>query len=354
MQSELTQWIGQMLIMGFQGKLPEETQHIRHAIQKLNLGGVILFDYDGTSKTFDRNIASPSQVKTLNRSLHQANLEGHTQHSRPFLPLLIGVDYEGGYVNRLHKKYGFPEIHSQKLVASKGKAFAKATGLLMAKTLKENGFNLNFSPLVDVNLNPENPIIAMKDRSFSASPALVSEFAKVYVNAYSTQQIISVLKHFPGHGSANNDSHLGFVDVTEVWKESELEPYQRLLQGDLSSTMIMTAHVINRKLDPSGLPATLSNSVVTNLLRKKLGYQGVVVSDDMQMGAISEHYGHEESLVRAINAGVDMFIFGNNLGTEADAADIIHLIHQNVQKGHINPETIESTYQRIRHLKRSI
>jgi len=157
-----------------------------------------------------------------------------------------------------------------------------------------------------------------------------------------SHKVISCLKHFPGHGSAKGDSHEGFVDATNTWSELELEPYKRLLH---KTKMIMTAHVFNKNLDDT-YPATLSYNTNTKLLREKMGYDGVIIGDDLQMGAIKEHYSNEEALKLSINSGVDLIMYCNQLGDDK-AEDIIEIIYKLIKNGEIAQERIEESNKRI-------
>lgn len=350
----LKQKIGQMLILGFEGKAANENSSIAHSIIEDNLGGVILFDYNYQTKTFDKNIESPQQVQLLNQTLQAFASKGNQKHHRPQLPLLISVDYEGGAVNRLKPEYGFPTTLTAEAVANLDREVASQQAKIMSDTLKASGFNLDFAPVLDVNVNPDNPVIGKLGRSYSSDPHIVSDYSLMFSQQLLKNNIACAYKHFPGHGSSTKDSHLGFVDVTDTWQSYELTPYENVFQDGSACPMIMTAHIINRHLDPDGLPATLSKPILTELLRNKLGYQGVIITDDMQMKAISEHYGLEESLVMAINAGADMFIFGNQLSDEPVSANtLIQLILKNVENGKISSQQIEQAYERIQQLKRS-
>ncbi|MFT4058778.1 MAG: glycoside hydrolase family 3 N-terminal domain-containing protein [Legionella sp.] len=347
--------IGQMLLIGFDGKQINAQSEIVNAIAKNNIGGVILFDYNIQTQTFDKNIESPAQVKQLNHDLQYFTKQANLTHHRPNLPLLISVDYEGGHVTRLSEKYGFPATLSAAEVGEKNVEEINANAKIMANTLAASGFNLDFAPLVDVNVNSDNPIIAKKERSFSNDPALVTRDAKIYSQHFLNQKVQCAYKHFPGHGSSTSDSHLGFVDVTDTWKNYELEPYQKLLNQKNSCGVIMTAHIVNRQLDDSGLPATLSHKILTDLLRHTLHYKGVIITDDMQMRAISAQYPLEQALVLAINAGADMLIFGNALSPKAqDPEQLVHLIETRVQSGEISEERINEAYKHIINLKKSL
>ena len=342
--------IGQMLILGFEGKDVDSQSPVVQSIENENIGGVILFDYNFQTKKFDKNIESPQQVQQLNEHLQQfAQLANHTHH-RPSLPLIISVDYEGGKVNRLKSGYGFPATVTAADAGKMSESDANAVAKTMAMTLKKSGFNLDFAPVLDVNVNPDNPVIGKLDRSFSENPDTVALYASIYSKNFLSQGVQCAYKHFPGHGSSTADSHLGFVDVTDTWQHFELEPYKKPDCG-----MVMTAHIVNRKLDSSGLPATLSHQMLTGILRKQLNFDGVIITDDMQMKAISDHYGVEDSLILAINAGADMFIFGNQLSdTPQDPKAVIDIIEDAVNSGRISQDRIEEAYRHIVTLKRSI
>jgi len=201
----------------------------------------------------------------------------------------------------------------------------------------------------DVAVNPENPVIAKLERSFSLTPDSVALHAREVVAAHRSQKVLTALKHFPGHGSSTSDSHLGFVDVSTVWTPSELVPFQTLIaQGN--ADMVMTAHIFNAQWD--SLPATLSKKVIQGLLRETLRYDGVVCSDDMQMKAVSAHYGLEDALKLALNASIDMLIFGNNLDYDEHIAQkACETIRRLVLRGDVALERIDEAYRRVMQLK---
>jgi beta-N-acetylhexosaminidase len=204
-----------------------------------------------------------------------------------------------------------------------------------------------------VNSNPDNPVIGKLERSFSADPEVVARHALVWVDAHRRFGILCALKHFPGHGSSRADSHLGFVDVSDTWTEIELKPYRRVIEAG-KADLIMTAHIFNRHLDPQ-LPGTLSAAVINGLLRERLDFGGVVVSDDLQMKAISDHYGLETAVEKAVNAGVDLLVFGNNSVYDPDIAErSIAVIKRLISNGKISPKRIQQSYERIIRLKGSI
>lgn len=329
--------IGQMLMVGFRGTALNDGHFILRDIRRHHLGGVILFDYDVLTRQPGRNITSPQQLKNLIAVLQQATLT----------PLLVAVDQEGGRVARLKPEYGFARTvsHAELGRLDDPQATYSASAEI-AVTLAELGINVNFAPVVDLCINPDNPVIARLERCFSAQPDEVIYHAREVILAHKTQGVTAVIKHFPGHGSSHSDSHLGFVDVTNSWTERELVPYTKLLEtGEVQA--LMTAHVFNANLDADH-PATLSHSTITGLLRGQLGFAGVVFSDDLQMGAINEHYGLEEAVRLALEAGVDILLFGNNLDYDPEIVPrLVNIIRDLVATGVISERRIDESYRRI-------
>ncbi|MBG0791747.1 MAG: glycoside hydrolase family 3 [Desulfovibrionaceae bacterium] len=335
--------IGQMLMVGFRGFTAPPDSRIARDIRDLHLGGVVLFDYDAALGRVGRNIESPAQVKALNASLQ----------SYADTPLFIGVDQEGGKVQRLKKEYGFHETPSALAVCSAGEFKVRMAAYMVGSTCSAGGFNLDFAPVADVNADPDSPAIGKLERSFSDDPKQVARCAEIFMGELKRCGVLSCLKHFPGHGSAGTDSHEGLTDVTDTWTEAELIPYRELIEKGLP-TMIMTAHVFNAHLDPE-YPASLSKKVVTGLLREQLGYEGVVVTDDLTMGAITKFYGQNEAIRLAVMAGADILLFGNNLVYDEAIAGKAHAaLRRMVGDGTIPLKRIEESYARIMALKAAI
>lgn len=351
----LKQKIGQMIMIGFNGMSVKPSDPVAQAIIKHEIGGVVLFDYDYPSKTYHRNIESPQQVKQLTAQLQRYTEQAAKDSHQAYVPLLIGIDYEGGKVNRLKENYGFPKTVSAEDFAKLSPQQATAMADTMAKTLQDAGINLDFAPDVDVNINPDNPIIGKYGRSFSADPAEVAKNAAVFANAFQEHGVLCSYKHFPGHGSSTGDTHKGFVDVTETWQDSELDPYRQLLNQPQSCGMVMVAHVVHYGLDSNGRPASISKPIIQDLLREKLQFNGVVITDDMQMGAITSMYGLHEAVRSSINAGADILVFGNMLSDGMqDPAELVEMIYQDVQSGKIRKSRIDEAYQRIVQLKQKL
>lgn len=341
--------IGQMLIMGFTGCEINRHSPVVDWIQNDGLGSVLLFDFDLSTQCYGKNLRSFEQIKKLNEQLNYYAEQSNAQ--RGGLPLFIALDYEGGAVDRLTKIDGCMKTIKACEQASLSAEALQQEAEKMAATLHELGFNLNFAPVVDLHLNEMKGIIGKLGRSFSSNPKEVVRVAKQFVKAFNPYGITCTYKHFPGHGSASGDTHQGFVDVTDSYQANELLPYELLLNdASLPPALVMTAHVINRKLDGSGLPATLSHTILTGLLREKIGFNGVIVSDDLQMQAISDHYSLNDALRLTINAGADMLIFANQLG-QITATEVIDHIEALVTSGDISIGRIEQAYQRISQLK---
>jgi len=342
-ESELKKMIGRMLLVGFPDEKIDINSTIIKQIQKYDLGGVILFDrfYSDRSKT--KNISSPKQLQELTSKLKTFSNK----------PLLISIDQEGGKVARLKPKYGFIEIPSAKNITFLDLNDTKEVYKVQAKMLNRNGINCNFAPVVDLAVNPKNKVIVGLERSYGNSSDTVTKYAKIVIKSQKDAGIKSVLKHFPGHGSSLADSHKGFVDVSETWSEIELEPYQKLIDSQ-EVEMIMTAHVFNAQLDKK-YPATLSYKTNTKLLRQKMGYEGVIISDDLQMQAISKHYTLKQTVTLAINSGVDILLFGNQLANQ-DIDELVDVIYKEIKKGNISYDRIKESNKRIEllHLKPNI
>ncbi|MDH4944323.1 glycoside hydrolase family 3 N-terminal domain-containing protein [Sulfurimonas sp. C5] len=323
--TQLKDMIAKMLIVGFEG---EQTE------QKYKLGGVILFDKNLKEPQKTKNIISVEQLTQLTNKIKTAKNA----------PLFISIDQEGGKVARLKEDRGFSKAPSAKEVATFSLDKVHHAYQKQSQMLHRYGFNMNFAPVVDLNLNPDNKVIAKLERSYGKTPKEVVKYASIMIEEQNKAGIVSVLKHFPGHGSSLEDSHKGFVDITNTWQEKELEPYKELIVQH-KVDVIMTAHVFNKKLDPT-YPATLSYKINTKLLCEQLGFKGVIVSDDMQMKAISEHYSLKEAVTLAINSGVDMLLFGNQLGTNTPE-ELVETVFKQVKNHKIPLQRILDSNKKI-------
>lgn len=335
--------IGQMIMAGFRGfTLDEVSPSFLQQIEAGYLGGVILFDYDVVKKKAERNIQSPQQVQQLITDIK----------SKASTPLFVAVDQEGGRVNRLKTKYGFPASVSAKYLGILNNLDStRHYAFKSAQNLKALGFNVNFAPVVDIDLNPDNPVIGQIERSFSSQTEAVIRHGTAYVQMQDSLGIISTLKHFPGHGSAASDSHKGVTDITNHWSREELLPFQAISAAS-PSVAIMTAHVMNHTID-SVYPATMSRQVIHDILREELNFSGLVFSDDLQMKAVNAMYPFETIILKAINAGVDVLVVGNNLEYDEQAPQkAVKIITRLVKEGKISRARIQTSYDRIMRYKK--
>ncbi|MEA3287190.1 MAG: glycoside hydrolase family 3 N-terminal domain-containing protein [Candidatus Marinimicrobia bacterium] len=322
--------IGQMIIFGFSGETTPQV--VLDEITEYNVGGVLLYRVYG-------NIENASQASQLVSEL-QANA---------LIPLFIATDQEGGSVTNLRLSNGFHNSPSAyELGQQNDETTTREVASMFSSWFNDIGLNTNFAPVVDLRLNPGNVI---GDRSYGADPNIVTQNAYWFMDEFHQNDQLTALKHFPGHGSSVGDSHLGFTDITDTWQEIELEPYYSLMDSGCVD-MIMSAHVFNTDFDPL-YPATLSAATINGLLRETMGYNGVVVTDAMMMGAITQNYGLTEAVTLAINAGVDILLY--NWDDDLDGHRLVPLLVEHITT-QVLSETIprfriEESYQRILNLK---
>ena len=335
--------IGQMIMVGFLGDHERDpgVKAVRDQLAKGIVGGVVLYP---------ENIASPNELRTLTAFLRNA---------KSSLVPFIAVDQEGGLVQRLTRRNGhryFPSAWS----VGRNPVYASADSAerlyaTMAEGLAYAGFNLNFGPVVDLNVNPANPVIGQRDRSFSADPNTVTALARAFIVAHRNADIVTVAKHFPGHGSSHVDSHKALADVSESWREIEIEPYRALAKDGLLDA-VMLGHLYHPTFsDGAKLPASLSGRAVRALRDKSIGFDGVVVSDDMEMGGVSHDYSLEERVIKAVNAGTDLLMFSNVQAQDVELGPKIHaIIAAAVRDGRISRSRIDKAYGKITALKRRL
>ena len=354
----LDKMVGQMIMTGFHGDGTGENAADFAAIEKQvasgHVGGVILFDVDvsglvaqgmtipeAKKHIFSSNIKNMDQVR---------NLTTHLQSLAP-TPLFVEVDQEGGNIQRLKPEHGFNPIPSAKEL---GAGTAENTYNIvhdLGLRLAALGINVDFAPVVDVDVNPESPAIGALERSASADPRIVTEFGGAFASGLNDAGVASAFKHFPGHGSAANNSHDGYTDVTTTYQDYELQPYKELV-GKLSPcAMVMVAHVVNLNIDT--VPASLSHKTIQML--RDMGFNGVVVSDDMDMGAVVNQYTREQAIEMAINAGNDLLVYGNNLDFNPNKGEEVHAtIMKLVKEGKIKESQIRKSYRRIMQAKKCL
>lgn len=333
--------LGQMLLVGFRGDgvtNSADFDAILKFVSEGKAGGVILFSRDlGTGGK--RNIITPEQVKTMNARLQKA---------APGM-LFISIDQEGGRVQRMAPFAGgaWPSPKEMSTLTSEG---ITAIAQKMGAELAEVGINLNFAPTLDVDVNPNNPIIGQLGRSFGDNPMVVAKNAASFAYGLLSAGVLPGYKHFPGHGSSGTDSHDGLTDITESWGRMELVPF-RVLQHRIDASMVMVGHLMQRKLD-ARYPASLSAAIINELLRGELGWNGVVISDDLQMKAITAHYTLEETILLCINSGTDILLFGNNIDFDPELPEKVYMTMLKLyQEGKVSKQRIAASYDRIMRLK---
>jgi beta-N-acetylhexosaminidase len=325
---------GQMIVVGFTGSAPgsRAVKAVADEIAAGDIGGVMYL------KT---NVSSRANVVAMNSAFRAA--AGR-------LPPFIAIDQEGGSVERLTRSVGFGEIPSAASIGARV-AVAEARPLFdaQAKGLADWGFNVNFAPVVDLAINPRNPVIARFGRAFASGANTVVAYAEQAVAAHHAAGLLTSLKHFPGHGSSSRDTHEGVVDITDGWEERELEPYRAFIAQGYAD-FVMVGHLVNKNV--SDLPASLSPEWITGVLRNQMGYRGVVISDDLQMAAIRNSFSMRDTVRRAVMAGMDVLLFSNTVKARASLGDEIRAII--VEEAAADPafrNRVVESYKRIAALK---
>ena len=338
--------VAELLLVGFRGTEVEGNAEVRRLVCNVKVGGIILFELD-TATGQPRNMVNPQQVAKLTADLQDLARRCARR------PLFIAADAEGGRVNRLSPRIGYPPSLSAAEMGQSGDVAAtEAEARRIAVTLREAGINWNLAPVVDVAVNPENPAVVALGRTFSADARAVAAHARAYILGMRAEGVLTSLKHFPGHGSSLRDSHVGFTDVTDTADlEAELLPYELLIKEGLADS-VMTAHVFNKGLDPWD-PATLSRYTVNRILRNRFKYKGVIVSDDLLMGAIVKHYGLEEAAAKALGAGVDVLLISGNMPqAQAYAAErVVHAINRAVTTGLVSRKRVLDALNHVQALR---
>ncbi|EJN13176.1 beta-glucosidase-like glycosyl hydrolase [Bradyrhizobium sp. YR681] len=329
--------IGQMIMIGFPSSARDESwqPRIGRLVRDGKIGGIILFS---------ENVINPRQVKQLTDSVQVR--EG----PQPF----ICVDQEGGAIQRLTANKGFIGTPGAQQIAAMAQAQAFQYYQRAAQEMAHLGINCNFGPVLDLNVNPDSPIIGGLGRSYSAEPRKVVTYARSFIDAHRQAGILTAAKHFPGHGSAKEDSHEQVVNVSRTWKEIELEPFQAIVKDD-PTDMVMIGHLVHPRFSDGDRPSSLSQHTIKDILRDQLDYRGLVVTDDLDMGAIRKRYGVEQAAVMAIEAGNDIVIVANTKVPDPFIADrVADAVFRAVAEGRISRTAIEESYSRILAAKRKL
>ena len=309
----------QMFILGLDGG------GYKHALNQ-GLGGVIFFTKD---------IQSAEQFKNLTAEIKSQSL----------IPPFLSIDQEGGRVERTENIHVGKKYLSAKFTFEKGEEFLAEQTQQIALELKSYGINLNFAPCIDVNTNPDNPIIG--ERAFSSNPDEVIECEKIVSKIYQTNGIIPCVKHYPGHGDANADSHLTLPEIDLSLKQMEqthIKPFKYAVKN--GAQMVMVAHLHCRCFENAPIPTSLSKNAL-EYLRKELGFEGVIISDDMVMKGVCD-FGQVEACVMGIKAGLNMFIYRNST---PETLNIIEEVYNLALNDNELQKNIENSYEKIIYLK---
>lgn len=338
----LEEKVGQLFITYAYGQSVDDadprnqTDHGVHTpaelIEKYHLGGIIYF-------TWSDNLHNPRQIAELSNGVQQTALDGRMR-----IPMLVATDQEQGIVTRV----GSPATQfpgNMALGAGRNIDDARTAARITGTELRALGINQNFAPVADVNVNPQNPVIGV--RSFSENPQLAADLTAAQVTGYERRHgVAATAKHFPGHGDTDTDSHIGVPIIhhsVEEWWELDAPPFQAAVDAGIDA--IMTAHIIVPALDPAEDPATLSEPIMTGVLRDELGYDGVVVTDALTMEGVREHYGDDRVPVLALKAGVDMLLMPPDIDLAYNA------VLDAVRAGEISEQRIDESVYRVLRLK---
>jgi beta-N-acetylhexosaminidase len=326
---ELVRLCGQLVLAGFHGQTA--STDIKRMIREFGFGGVVLFA---------RNIDAPEQVAELVRELQEVGRNGGAD-----LPLLVAVDQEGGRVQRLRSPWTeWPPARA--LGRMRSEEHARRMGAALAEELRACGIGMNLAPVLDVDTNPKNPVIG--DRSLSDDPELVGRLGVALIQGMQDGKLAACAKHFPGHGDTDTDSHLGLPTVDHSRSrldDVELRPFRKAIEADVSA--IMSAHILVRDIDDEW-PATLSAAVIGGLLRDKLKYDGLVLTDDLEMKAVDGRWGPAELAVRSIQAGCDVLSICHDHDKQVRA---LEALVRAIEAEELSFKRVEASVARVRRVK---
>lgn len=265
---------------------------------------------------------------------------------------LLAIDHEGGVVQRLTSAHGFTRVPTARNVAARMSPDEACSLYARAgRELAAAGFSINLGPVLDVD-EPENPAIGVFGRAYASDPETIAIYGQAFVDGFASAGILCAAKHFPGHGRAVDDSHDGAADISTTWTEVELEPFARLIASHRAPPMIMTGHLRLDSVEPDGLPATVSAPIVTGLLRERLNYQGVVVTDDLDMGAVSHIMGRKEAMVQAIAAGSDLIMIKNLFGYDPLLPQkAVGWVRAAIAQGRLSEDQVMNAAERVRAIR---
>jgi beta-N-acetylhexosaminidase len=326
-QMTLVEKIGQMVIVGLEGTSMQA--NAKEMIESYKIGGFILYK---------NNITDAVQASILLNQLKGTNYSN-------IAPLWLSVDQEGGRVSRLPES--FPKIPSAEDIGRKDQPeYSYQVGQQLAEDIRSLGFNMNFAPVLDINSNPNNPVIG--SRSFGTEPQIVIRHGIQTMKGIQSKQVVPVVKHFPGHGDTSVDSHLELPVISK--SIDELQAFELLPFADAikqQADAIMIAHLLIPQIDEHS-PASLSDKIIRQLLRAQLQFDGVVITDDMTMGGITNHYDIGEAAVKSVSAGSDIILVGHNYNQQIT---VLRALKQSAEDGRLKMKAIDDSVYRIIRLK---
>ena len=329
--------VASMLLLGFLGSSTESAsaKSLAQDLSRQHAGGVCFLGHNTKSRRGIEQLTAMFRSAAGNRTP------------------LIAVDQEGGAVQRLGKQNGYAAFPRARNVARQHSPHAaREIYHQLAATIKKAGFNLNLSPVVDLGIEPSNPVVFKWGRTFGNDGKAVADYASAFIEAHRQLNILTAAKHFPGHGSTTSDSHANPVDITGTWRSDELTPY-RILAKQNKLDIVMSGHLSHHELT-AGIPATLSSRAV-KILREELGFTGVLMTDDLDMKAIRSSYSLIEAVIRSIAAGYDLILLSNSLKPDnALPQRIIGAVTDAVKEGRLSANSIHESAERLRRLKQAI
>ena len=323
---ELMTKVGQMFISSFHGTSFIDSSNLSMLIEKYHVGGLLFMAHNVKEKEQTKDLVT--DIKTF---------DGSTKNH----PVFLCIDEEGEFIRRLKVESGFRifDFSAFDIGEVNDDYFTKMVYQEMADDLNYVGMNFNFAPVVDIDVNLNNPIISRYKRSFSSDVNIVIKQARNMINVMKKNNILTCLKHFPGHGSSVADSHRGVTDVTNTYEDIELKPFISLRND---ATAIMVGHLVNKNVDPE-YPATISKDTITGILKKKYGYKGLIITDDINMRGLTAKYTLEQIIEKSVDAGNDMIILVDySLTPKA-----VEILYNLVKKGTIPMSRIDESYKKI-------
>ncbi|MEO0752541.1 MAG: glycoside hydrolase family 3 N-terminal domain-containing protein [Pseudomonadota bacterium] len=336
-RDDLAAAVSDLLLIGFVGA-SHRSASARLLARQVRRGQV------GSVFFVNHNVGTLDQVRDLVQMFRHAND-----------PALIAIDQEGGVVQRLGKDHGFTRFHGHKRMAMlKTPDVARETYAAAGRELAAEGFTINMGPVLDVD-DPGNPAVGKYGRAFDTDVARVALYGDAFVRGFGEAGILCAAKHFPGQGKAKSDSHDVPADISGTWTEDELEPYGRLIASGAAPDLVMMGHLRLDSVEENGLPATVSKPIVTGLLRERLGYEGVIVTDDIDMGAVRASMHRKEAFIRAIMAGCDLIMIKNLFRYDPLLPDhAVGWVRAAIAEGRLTKAQVMASAERVRALKRKV